>query len=64
MGKVEKYPRLDECKYHSIEYTNFDRWGHDSYDCYCSLSGERKECLYWYCQNQCKNGVSLTHVRG
>ena len=56
MIKYDDVPRFDNCKYHSIEYTSFDIFGHDTYDCYCSISGERKECSYWYCTNRCDKG--------
>ena len=45
--------RFEDCKYHSIKYTDFDIFGHDSYDCYCSLSGNKKEVSYYICTNTC-----------
>lgn len=49
--------RFDNCKYHSINYTSFDIFGHDDYMCYCSQSGENKECSYLYCSQKCDKGV-------
>lgn len=55
-AKLER-ANFDECRYNSIKYTSYDIFGHDDYECYCSISGEAKRCNYFYCMKKCKNGV-------
>ena len=53
--------RLADCKYCTIRYTDIDIFGHDSYQCFCGLKGN-KEVSYLFCAEQCEKGLPKDEV--
>lgn len=54
-NEKQKTPHLDECRFCTIDYTEFDIFGHDDYRCLCALKGG-KEVDYTYCARKCSAG--------